>query len=130
MTVVPLLGISIPVFVLGLTLSVHLVSPARLILPVEPASTRASLIPNVTNFMLIDTYPGRAAGMPFVDALRHLILPAISLGSIPLAIITRITRGGGARRDQRGLRPDRPGQGSHERRIEDTARHAQRLAAA
>ena len=28
----------------------------------------------------------------FVDALKHLILPAIALGSIPLAIITRITR--------------------------------------
>jgi peptide/nickel transport system permease protein len=28
----------------------------------------------------------------FVDALLHLILPAIALGSIPLAIITRITR--------------------------------------
>jgi peptide/nickel transport system permease protein len=28
----------------------------------------------------------------FKDAVRHLILPAIALGSIPLAIITRITR--------------------------------------
>lgn len=26
------------------------------------------------------------------DALRHLVLPAITLGTIPLAIITRITR--------------------------------------
>jgi dipeptide transport system permease protein len=41
--------------------------------------------------MLIDTL---LAGRPdaFVDALRHLILPAIALGSIPFAIITRITR--------------------------------------
>ncbi|HEU4571230.1 MAG TPA: ABC transporter permease, partial [Candidatus Limnocylindrales bacterium] len=48
-------------------------------------------IPAVTNFMLIDTL---LAGQPaaFVDALRHLVLPAIALGSIPLAIITRITR--------------------------------------
>jgi ABC-type dipeptide/oligopeptide/nickel transport system permease component len=29
---------------------------------------------------------------PFVDAVRHLILPAIALGTIPLAIIARITR--------------------------------------
>jgi len=29
---------------------------------------------------------------PSVDALRHLILPAIALGTIPLAIIARITR--------------------------------------
>ena len=44
-----------------------------------------------TGFMLIDTL---LAGRPdlFVDALRHLVLPAIALGTIPLAIITRITR--------------------------------------
>jgi ABC-type dipeptide/oligopeptide/nickel transport system permease component len=28
----------------------------------------------------------------FLDAISHLLLPAIALGSIPLAIITRITR--------------------------------------
>jgi peptide/nickel transport system permease protein len=28
----------------------------------------------------------------FVDTMKHLILPGIALGSIPLAIITRITR--------------------------------------
>ena len=41
--------------------------------------------------MLVDTL---LAGRPsaFLDALLHLILPAIALGSIPLAIITRITR--------------------------------------
>ena len=41
--------------------------------------------------MLVDTL---LAGRPdaFVDALRHLILPAVALGSIPFAIITRITR--------------------------------------
>ena len=41
--------------------------------------------------MLVDTL---LEGRPdlFVDALRHLVLPAIALGSIPLAIIARITR--------------------------------------
>ena len=41
--------------------------------------------------MLVDTL---LDGRPdlFVDALRHLVLPAIALGSIPLAIIARITR--------------------------------------
>ena len=41
--------------------------------------------------MLVDTL---LAGRPdaFVDSVRHLILPAIALGSIPFAIITRITR--------------------------------------
>ncbi len=28
----------------------------------------------------------------FVDAVKHLVLPAVALGSIPLAIVTRITR--------------------------------------
>ena len=42
--------------------------------------------------MLIDTCSWPAAADLFVDALRHLILPAIALGSIPLAIIARITR--------------------------------------
>ncbi|MBA2275341.1 MAG: ABC transporter permease, partial [Chloroflexi bacterium] len=28
----------------------------------------------------------------FIDALRHLILPAIALGTIPMAIIARMTR--------------------------------------
>jgi len=41
--------------------------------------------------MLVDTL---LDGRPdlFVDALRDLVLPAIALGSIPLAIIARITR--------------------------------------
>ena len=48
-------------------------------------------VPTVTNFMLVDTI---IAGRPdlFIDAAAHLIMPAIALGSIPLAIITRITR--------------------------------------
>ncbi len=33
-----------------------------------------------------------ASGARLVDAFRHLILPAIALGTIPLAIIARITR--------------------------------------
>jgi len=91
-TVLSLIGISIPVFVLGLTLGYIF----GVVLGVLPATgridARLSLdIPYVTGFQLIDTL---LAGRPdaFVDALRHLILPAIALGSIPLAIITRITR--------------------------------------
>src|SRR6185503_10287972 len=42
-------------------------------------------------FVLIDSLlQGDLAA--FWDGIRHLILPAIALGSIPLAIITRITR--------------------------------------
>jgi peptide/nickel transport system permease protein len=44
-----------------------------------------------TNFYVIDAI---LAGDPQAlwDVLKHLILPAIALGSIPLAIIARITR--------------------------------------
>ena len=45
-----------------------------------------------TNFVLIDTLlDGQPDGCSST-ASSHLILPAIALGSIPLAIITRITR--------------------------------------
>ncbi|WP_349616005.1 ABC transporter permease subunit [Azotobacter salinestris] len=45
----------------------------------------------VTGFMLIDTLLSEEQGA-FLDALRHLILPAIVLGTIPLAVIARMTR--------------------------------------
>jgi len=89
-TVISLVGISIPVFVLGLTL-VYIFAVQLEWLPTQGRlSPRADLEP-VTGFMLIDTL---LAGRPdlFVDAVRHLILPAIALGSIPMAIIARITR--------------------------------------
>lgn len=95
-TVSSLLGISIPVFVLGLVMQIVLAVD----LNVLPASGR--LDPRIdlvekTHFMLIDpwlmanwTFGERAS--VWLDAIRHLILPALSLSSIPLAFITRITR--------------------------------------
>jgi peptide/nickel transport system permease protein len=89
-TVISLLGISIPIFVLGLTLQ-YLLGVQFDLLPVSSRINARLGIDEVTNFMLIDTL---LAGEPdaFWDALSHLVLPAIALGSIPLAIITRITR--------------------------------------
>jgi peptide/nickel transport system permease protein len=89
-TVISLLGVSIPIFVLGLTLQYIFAVQLR-ILPTSGALDPRIEIPPVTHFILVDTL---LAGKPgaFVDALRHLVLPAIALGSIPLAIITRITR--------------------------------------
>ena len=90
-TVVSLVGISIPIFFLGLMLkflfAIHW--------PILPDSGRIDLIeytiPRVTNLMTVDALlSGQWGG--FVDALRHLILPGIALGTIPLAIIMRITR--------------------------------------
>ena len=89
-TVISLLGISIPIFVLGLTLQYIFSVQLRLLPTSGRIDPRLTLEP-VTNFMLIDSLlVGRLDA--FGDALRHLVLPAIALGSIPLAIITRITR--------------------------------------
>ena len=90
-SVASLIGISIPIFFLGLMLKFLF----AIQWPILPDSGRIDLItydiPRVTNFMTIDTLlAGRLDA--FVDSLRHLILPAIALGTIPLAIIMRITR--------------------------------------
>ncbi|HXG40978.1 MAG TPA: ABC transporter permease [Candidatus Limnocylindrales bacterium] len=89
-TVVSLLGVSIPIFVLGYTLQYFLAVQLK-VLPTSGRIDPRLDVELVTNFLLIDTLlAGRLDA--FVDAVRHLILPAIALGSIPLAIITRITR--------------------------------------
>jgi peptide/nickel transport system permease protein len=90
-SIVSLIGISIPIFFLGLMLKFLF----AIQWPILPDSGRIDLtqydIDRVTNFMTVDTLlAGRLDA--FVDSLRHLILPAIALGTIPLAIIMRITR--------------------------------------
>jgi peptide/nickel transport system permease protein len=90
-TVASLVGISIPIFFLGLILKWVF----SIQFPILPDSGRIDQtqfsIPRETNSMLIDTL---LAGNPnaFIDAIRHLILPGIALGTIPLAVIMRITR--------------------------------------
>jgi peptide/nickel transport system permease protein len=88
--VVSLLGISIPVFFLAILLKyVFAVKLGWL-----PTIGRQDVLINAdhpTGFYVLDgilTLNFEAAW----DAMLHLILPAIALGSIPLAIIARITR--------------------------------------
>ena len=85
-----LLGISIPIFVLAIML--------KYIFAVQlgwlPTVGRISVLIDLehpTNFYILDAI---IAGDPEAlwDVIKHLILPAIALGSIPLAIIARITR--------------------------------------
>lgn len=92
-----LIGVSIPVFWLGFMLVYLLaVLPMRFGLDLFPISGRISLayvIPARTHLVVIDALlagNGRAA----LDALWHLVLPAITLGTIPLAIVAKITRSG------------------------------------
>jgi peptide/nickel transport system permease protein len=89
-TLVSLLGISIPVFVLGLTLQ-YIFAVQLDILPSSGRIDPRAGLEIRTNFVLVDSLlMGR--GDLFLDGLLHLLLPAIALGSIPLAIISRITR--------------------------------------
>ena len=92
-----LLGVSIPVFWLGWILVYLLaVLPAQHGLNLFPISGRASVmyfVPARTHLVVVDALlagNGRAA----LDALWHLILPAVTLGTIPLAIVAKITRSG------------------------------------
>ena len=89
-TVISLFGISIPVFVLGLIL-VYIFAVQLKWLPTQGRIDARAGLELKTNFVLIDSL---VQGRPdlFLDGLKHLILPAIALGSIPLAIIARITR--------------------------------------
>src|SRR3984893_2304097 len=92
-----LLGVSIPVFWLGWMLVYLLaVLPSHVGLNLFPISGRIALtyfVPARTHLVVVDALlagNGRAA----LDALWHLILPAITLGTIPLAIVAKITRSG------------------------------------
>lgn len=87
---ISLAGYSMPIFWWGLLLIMFF----SVWLSWTPVSGRIDLlydIPPVTGFMLIDTLLADEPGA-FADALHHLILPAIVLGTIPLAVIARMTR--------------------------------------
>ncbi len=87
---ISLAGYSMPIFWWGLIL-IMLFSVS---LGWTPVSGRLDLLYDIepkTGFMLIDTLLSDEDGA-FIDAVRHLILPAIVLGTIPLAVIARMTR--------------------------------------
>ena len=92
-----LIGVSIPVYWLGwMLVYVLAVLPGRFHLDLFPISGRISLayyVPARTHLIVLDALlagNGRAA----LDALWHLVLPAVTLGTIPLAIVAKITRSG------------------------------------
>jgi len=87
---ISLAGYSMPIFWWGLLLIMFF----SVGLGWTPVSGRIDLlydIQPVTGLMLIDSLLSEEEGA-FVDAVRHLILPAIVLGTIPLAVIARMTR--------------------------------------
>ena len=88
-TVISLFGISIPVFVLGYTL-IFIFGVQLHWLPTLGQIDPRLDVPPVTHFAIIDAI--LAGHWYVIDAVAHLILPSIALGSIPLAVFTRITR--------------------------------------
>ena len=89
-TVISLLGVSMPGFWFGILLI--MLFPVYLgVLPVSGRIGFGSEVPYFTGFLLIDTL---AAGQldSFYDALRHLLLPAITLALPTAAILMRVTR--------------------------------------
>lgn len=85
-----LTGYSMPIFWWGLML-IMLFSVK---LGLTPVSGRIAIeydVPPVTGLMLIDAWLAPDPGA-WRSALSHLVLPAIVLGTIPLAVIARMTR--------------------------------------
>jgi dipeptide transport system permease protein len=84
------LGYSMPIFWWGMVL----IMVFSVDLGWTPVSGRIAIeydIEPVTGFMLVDSLLSGEPGA-FVSALRHLLLPALVLGTVPMAVIARMTR--------------------------------------
>lgn len=87
---VALLGVSMPIFWLGLMMII-LFSVTLGWLPASGRITIGMAPEDITGLYLVDALiTGNTAA--FEDAFRHLIMPALALGSYSTAIIARMTR--------------------------------------
>ena len=112
--VVANIGVSMPIFWLGLLLAAFFgvaLKDTPFQLPTGSRLTAGLSVPSLFKVWGLENVEGFPAGVltflsnmylfnslvtgnwkVFGDAIRHLILPAIALGTIPMAIIARITR--------------------------------------
>ena len=88
--VVSLFGISIPIFVLAILLKYAFAVHWHLLPSVGRIDIRSD-VRHPTNFYILDALLAHDWHTLW-DVLKHLVLPSIALGSIPLAVIMRITR--------------------------------------
>jgi peptide/nickel transport system permease protein len=89
-SVLALTGISMPIFWLAMILIVIFGVKLQL-LPFPGRLSSGVGIQAFTGLVLVDSLlSGNFAG--FWDGLKHLIMPALALGTIPMAVITRMTR--------------------------------------
>ena len=85
-----LIGVTIPVFFLAFLLKYVFAVKLGWLPPSGRQDVRMNAT-HITNFFVLDGILTREYDASW-DAIKHLILPAIALGTIPLAIIVRITR--------------------------------------
>lgn len=88
--VVSLVGISMPIFWLGLVL-IWLFAVQLPWLPSDGRLDATTRYTPITNFVFVDALLQRRGDLA-LDALRHLVLPAVALSTVPMAIIARMTR--------------------------------------
>ena len=89
-SVIALTGVSMPIFWLALILVVIFTVNLGL-LPFPGRLSNGVAVIKITGMVLPDSLLTlNFAG--FWDGLKHLILPAIALGTVPMAVVTRMTR--------------------------------------
>ncbi|MGI8866388.1 MAG: ABC transporter permease [Rubrobacteraceae bacterium] len=89
-SVIALTGISMPIFWLAMILIVIFAVNLQL-LPVTGRLGTNTSISAITGLVLVDSLLTlNFAG--FWDGFMHLVLPAVALGTIPMAVVTRMTR--------------------------------------
>jgi len=87
-SIIALTGVSMPIFWLAMVLVVIFTVNLGLL----PFPGRVSVgVSNITGLVLVDSLLTLNV-RGFWDGLLHLIMPAIALGTIPMAVITRMTR--------------------------------------
>jgi peptide/nickel transport system permease protein len=88
--IIALIGVSMPIFWLGL-MEQYVFSIQLDWLPTTGRDNIRVPVDPITHLYLIDTLiQGRMD--QFAEVVRHLILPGVALGTIPMAIIARMTR--------------------------------------
>jgi peptide/nickel transport system permease protein len=88
--ILALTGVSMPIFWLGVMLAWVFAVELRWL----PTGARLDSVADYepwTHFVLLDAVLQRQWAM-IGDALRHLVLPAVALATIPLAVVARMTR--------------------------------------
>ena len=85
-----LFGVSLPIFWLGLMM-IWIFSVKFNVLPPSGRITAGTGLQTITNFYLLDSIL-TLDWQAFKDVFLHLLMPGVALGTIPMAIIARMTR--------------------------------------